>query len=84
MKQVPEILHGECNIKQSPMQHFLEKYLLPIAMVIGIAFHNQLATLSPFTPYLVSLMLFITYCRISWADIQLTRFHYILLAIQYL
>ena len=66
------------------MQHFLEKYLLPIAMVIGIAFHNQLATLSPFTPYLVSLMLFITYCRISWADIQLTRFHYILLAIQYL
>ncbi|MEA4948137.1 MAG: transporter [Petrimonas sp.] len=65
------------------MQKFLEKYLLPVAMIIGIAFHNQLAVLSPVTPYLLSLMLFITYCRISWSDIHLTRLHYILLAIQY-
>ena len=28
-------------------------------------------------------MLFITYSRVKWADIRLTRFHYILLAIQY-
>ena len=66
------------------MQKFLEKYLLPIAMIIGIAFHNLLAVLSPITPYLLSLMLFITYCRISWSDIRLTKFHYILLAIQYI
>ena len=66
------------------MQKFLEKYLLPIAMIIGIAFHNPLAILSPITPYLLSLMLFITYCRISWSDIRLTKFHYILLAIQYI
>ncbi|HMM16492.1 MAG TPA: transporter [Petrimonas sp.] len=66
------------------MQKFLEKYLLPIAMIIGIVFHNLLAILSPITPYLLSLMLFITYCRISWSDIRLTKFHYILLAIQYI
>ena len=66
------------------MQKFLEKYLLPLAMVIGIAFHKQLSVLSPVTPYLLSLMLFITYCRISWSDIRLTKFHYILLAIQYI
>ena len=66
------------------MQKFLEKYLLPIAMIIGIVFHNPLAILSPITPYLLSLMLFITYCRISWSDIRLTKFHYILLAIQYI
>ena len=29
-------------------------------------------------------MLFITYCRVSWSDIKLTKFHYILLAIQYI
>ena len=63
-------------ISNSPRQHFL-KYLLLIAMVIGM-FHNQLAT-RRLTPYLVSLM-FHHHCRISWADIQLTRFHYILLA----
>ncbi len=65
------------------MQQFLEKYLLPIAMVLGIVFHRQLALLSPITPYLLSLMLFITYCRVAWSDIRLTKFHYILLGIQY-
>jgi len=66
------------------MRKYLEKYLLPIAMVLGIAFHKQLALFSPVIPYLLALMLFITYSRVSWSDIRLTRFHYILLAIQYL
>lgn len=66
------------------MQKFLEKYLLPIAMVLGIAFHKQLSFLSPILPFLIALMLFISYCRVSMSDIRLTKFHYILLAIQYL
>lgn len=66
------------------MQKFLEKYLLPIAMVLGIAFHRQLSVLSSFLPYLIAIMLFISYCRISLSDIKLTKFHYILLAIQYI
>ncbi|KUK78743.1 MAG: hypothetical protein XD92_0082 [Proteiniphilum acetatigenes] len=65
------------------MQKFLEKYLLPVAMLLGFAFHRQLSILSPIIPWLLALMLFITYSRVRWADIQLTRFHYILLAIQY-
>lgn len=66
------------------MRKFLEKYLLPIAMVIGIAFNKQLSIFSPFLPILIALMLFITYCRISLQDIKLTKFHYILLGIQYI
>ena len=66
------------------MRTYLEKYLLPIAMVLGIAFHQQLALFSRVIPYLLALMLFITYSRVSWSDIRLTRFHYLLLAIQYL
>lgn len=66
------------------MQKFLEKYLLPIAMVVGIAFHKQLSILSPILPFLIALMLFISYCRVSLSDIRLTKFHYILLLIQYL
>ncbi|MBZ4651209.1 MAG: putative Na+-dependent transporter [Proteiniphilum sp.] len=65
------------------MQKYLEKYLLPVAMLLGIAFHRQLSILSPIIPWLLALMLFITYSRVRWTDIQLTRFHYILLAIQY-
>ncbi len=66
------------------MKQFLEKNLLPIAMVIGILFHKQLYAVSFATPYLLSLMLFITYCRVSWSSIKITKFHYILLGIQYI
>lgn len=65
------------------MQKYIEKYLLPVAMILGIAFHRQLSVLSPIIPYLLAMMLFITYCRVSWRDIRLTKFHYILLSIQY-
>ncbi len=65
------------------MKHFLEKYLLPVSMIIGIALHKQLHSVSFVIPYLLSMMLFITYSRISWSSVRLTKFHYILLTIQY-
>ncbi|WP_313381340.1 transporter [Proteiniphilum saccharofermentans] len=65
------------------MRKYIEKYLLPIAMILGIAFHRQLSVLSPTIPYLLAMMLFITYCRVRMSDIRLTKFHYILLTIQY-
>ena len=66
------------------MKKYLEKYLLPIAMVIGISFHKHLALLSPVIPWLLAVMLFITYSRVSWSDIKITKFQYILLSIQYI
>lgn len=57
--------------------------MLPIAMVIGISFYKQLAILAPAIPYLLAVMLFITYSRIILRDIRLKKFHYILLGIQY-
>lgn len=52
-------------------------------MVIGISFYKQLAILAPAIPYLLAVMLFITYSRIILRDIRLKKFHYILLGIQY-
>lgn len=66
------------------MRKYIEKYLLPIAMVVGISFHSQLSLLSPAIPYLLALMLFITYSRVRLNDIKPSKFHYILLAIQYI
>jgi len=65
------------------MQHLLQKYTLLIAITIGILFHKQLSIFAPIIPFLLSTMLFITYCRVKWSDVKLTNFHYILLAIQY-
>src|SRR5690554_1245428 len=57
--------------------------MLPIAMVIGVAFYKQLSVFAPLIPYFLFIMLFITYSRILLRDIRLTKFHYILLSIQY-
>jgi BASS family bile acid:Na+ symporter len=65
------------------MQKILQKYLLLIAMTIGILFYRQLSIFTPIIPYFLSVMLFITYCRVRWINIRLTKFHYILLVIQY-
>ena len=57
--------------------------MLPIAMVVGIVFYKQLSVFAPLIPVLLFVMLFITYSRVILRDIRLTKFHYILLGIQY-
>ena len=85
MGRIIRIRQYLCPFKFSVlMKKYLEKYLLPIAMVIGISFHKQLALLSPAIPWLLAVMLFITYSRVSWSDIKITKFQYILLSIQYI
>lgn len=65
------------------MKHFLEKYLLPLAMFVGILFYRPLTQWTQLIPYLIFMMLFLTYSRVSWSSIRLSRVHYILLTIQY-
>ena len=52
-------------------------------MFTGVFFYKQLAIFAPLIPYLLFIMLFITYSRVLLRDIRLTKFHYILLSIQY-
>ncbi len=65
------------------MKQFLEKYLLPLAMFIGILFYRPLTQWTLLIPYLIFFMLFLTYSRVSWSAIKLSKVHYILLGIQY-
>ena len=52
-------------------------------MVVGVVFYKQLAVFAPLIPYMLFIMLLITYSRVMLRDIRLTKFHYILLGIQY-
>jgi len=58
--------------------------MMPIAMTLGIVFHNYLSILYFITPYLLFVMLFISYCKISLKDIKISRLHILLLGIQLL
>lgn len=55
---------------------------MPIAMVTGGIFYKQASLLSFCTPYLIAVMLFITYCNLSLREIRLSRLHFWLLLIQ--
>lgn len=56
--------------------------MMPISMCIGAVGYNWFQHLSFCTPYLIATMLFISYCKISWREIRITRLHISLLAIQ--
>lgn len=58
--------------------------MLPIAMACGVLFHNQIHYIAFLTPYLIFLMLLITFCRIDPAHIRIDRMSVRLLAIQLL
>lgn len=60
----------------------LKSYMMPIAMLIGSVFYKYIEVLSFCTPYLIALMLFISYCNISWKEIRISRLHIWLLLIQ--
>lgn len=58
--------------------------MMPLAMLVGGIFYKYTSLLSFSTPYLIGVMLFITYCNISLKDIRLSRMHLWLLLIQIL
>lgn len=51
-------------------------------MIIGILLHQYMTALAFITPYLIAVMLLITYCNISLKEIRFSRLHLWLILIQ--
>lgn len=66
------------------MLNKIKSYMMPIAMILGILFHRYVGALAFITPYLIAIMLFITYCNINIKDIRISRLHLWLILIQVL
>jgi BASS family bile acid:Na+ symporter len=60
----------------------LKAYMMPIAMTLGIILHQYVGILNFLIPYLIFLMLLLTYVKLSWRDIRFTRMHILLIMIQ--
>lgn len=56
--------------------------MLPLAMIGGAVFYKWMGYLTFLSPYLIFMMLFITYCKLNFKDFKPTRFHLVLLATQ--
>ena len=60
----------------------IKPWMLPIAMLGGILFHNALAKIAFITPYLIFTMLCITFCKVKPSEFKLTRLSWFLLIVQ--
>ncbi len=65
-------------------RQIIKPWMLPIAMLIGIIFHDSIHYLAFLSPYLIFIMLLVTFCRIRPEEFHIGRFIWILLSLQIL
>ncbi len=69
-------------MKLATIRQRIKPWMLPIAMVGGLLFHNIIDKVAFIAPYLIFVMLLITFCRVSPKEFKVTRFSWLLLAVQ--
>lgn len=80
-------LYSDKTIQEMNFAEFRQKikpWMLPIAMLTGMLFHDSIHYLSFLSPFLIFTMLLVTFCRIKPEEFHIGRFVWILLAIQIL
>lgn len=60
----------------------LKPWMLPIAMVLGILFHNYMHLVEGVAPYLIFIMLFVAFTKVKPSEFRITRLSWSLLAVQ--
>ncbi|MDE6027049.1 MAG: transporter [Muribaculaceae bacterium] len=66
------------TIKRQQMKNMM----LPLAMIGGAVLYKWMGYLAFLSPYLIFIMLFITYCKLDFKDFKPKRFHLVLLFTQ--
>jgi BASS family bile acid:Na+ symporter len=60
----------------------IKDWMLPIAMICGVIFHQWIGYLTFLSPYLIFLMLLVTYCKMEPRDLKFGHFQLVLLVAQ--
>ncbi len=71
-------------MKMSVLRQRLKPWMLPIAMAAGILFHDFMGRIEFLAPYLIFIMLFITFCRVKPREFRITGLSWGLLTVQIL
>lgn len=66
----------------SSFRRALKPWILPLAMVIGAVFHSYIGAIAFLSPYLIFIMLLITFCRVDLSAFRITPMVWLLLAVQ--
>lgn len=62
-------------------QH-LKPWMLPIAMLFGVLFHRWMHYVEWVAPYLIFVMLFVSFCKVKPSEFRITRLSRLLLTVQ--
>lgn len=60
----------------------LKPWILPLAMLCGLLFHNVIESAAFLTPWLIFAMLFITFCRLDLREFRITGLSLSLISVQ--
>lgn len=66
----------------STFRQRLKPWMLPIAMLGGVLFHNFIEAIAFIAPYLIFIMLLITFCRVRPNEFRITRLSGMLITVQ--
>lgn len=69
-------------MRMSLLRQRLKPWMLPIAMAGGMLFHNFIDAVAFLTPYLIFVMLLITFTRVKPSEFRITKLAWGLLAVQ--
>ncbi len=69
-------------MKFAELRNRIKPWMLPIAMLGGILFHESISYLQPAAPYLIFIMLLITFCKVRPSEFRITSLSWMLLSIQ--
>lgn len=78
------IQFSETEMKISEKLQRIKPWMLPIAMLGGLIFHNLIDAIAFLAPYLIFVMLLITFCKINPGEFRLTKLSGILISCQIL
>ncbi len=68
----------------SELQRRLKPWMFPVAMILGVLFHNYISAVEWVVPYLIFTMLTITFCRVKPREFDLSPMLWIMLSVQIL
>lgn len=60
----------------------IKPWILPASMAGGLILHDRMAALEPLAPWLIFIMLFITFCRVEPKELRFTALSWRLLGVQ--
>lgn len=64
------------------IRQMIKPWMLPIAMLGGILFHGFIDKIAFLAPYLIFVMLLVTFCKVKPSEFKATRLSWLLLSIQ--